>query len=112
VAHLLGALREAQVNQDISRFMSCYATSFPEREQKRRDALKAWQDFDFTAMFFIIEDIRSEWLEAAQAKVTWDLQVQDKRTQEFLTSTQTYRVDFIKEQGAWRIRSLEEINAH
>ncbi len=112
LAHLLGTLREAQVNQDISRFMACYATTFPERDQKRREALKTWQDFNFTAMFFFIEDLSTEGPEAARAKVTWDLQVQDKRTQEFLTSTQTYRVDFVKEQGAWRIRSLEEISVN
>ena len=112
VARLLGTLREAQVNKDINRLMSCYATAFPAREQKIRETIKAWQDVDFTAMFFSIEDLQPEGPEAARAKVTWDIQVKDKRTGEFITATQKFRVEFVKEQGAWRIRSLEEISAH
>jgi hypothetical protein len=111
LGQLLSDLREAQINKDITRFMACYATTFPGRERKQQEALKAWQQFDFTAMFFYLENLKPEGPEAARAQVTWDLQVQDKRTQEFLTASQTFRVEFVKEQGAWRIRSLEEISA-
>lgn len=104
----LGALREAQINKDIARFMDCYAASFPGREEKRQAAQKAWAEFDFTAMFFYLEEVQPTGPDTARARVTWDVQVQDKRTQEYLTSTQTFQTEFVKEQGRWRIRSLEE----
>ena len=110
LAQVLDALRETQINKDITRFMNCYAAGFPGREEKRQATQKAWTEFDFTAMFFYLEEMKPEGPEAARARVTWDLQVQDKRTQEFLTSTQTFQVEFVKEQGAWRIRSLQEIS--
>jgi hypothetical protein len=109
LANLMGTLRQAQINKDVSRFMSCYAATFPDREQKRQEALKAWTKFDFTAMFFYLEEVNAAGPETARAKVTWDIQVQDKSTQEFLTSAQTFQVEFVKEQGEWRIRSLQEI---
>jgi|GEM_PF-5091526 len=111
LARVLGTLREAQVNKDLSLLMSCYATDFPERSQKIREMANAWQDFDFTAMFFSLEDLQPQGVAGARAKIVWDIQVQDRRTQEFLTATQTFRVEFVKEQGAWRIRSLEEVRA-
>jgi hypothetical protein len=111
LAQLLSTLRKAQINQDISLFMSCYAAAFDGREEKGREALKAWEGFDFTAMFFYLEDVKSKGPEAAQARVTWDLQVQDKLSGEYLTAIQIYQAEFVKEQGAWRIRALEEIRA-
>jgi hypothetical protein len=110
LAHLLSTLRGAQINQDISLFMSCYAEALNGREEKRREALKAWEGFDFTAMFSYLEDVKSKGPEAAQARVTWDLQVQDKLSGEYITAIQIYRAEFVKEQGAWRIRALEEIS--
>lgn len=109
LGQVLGALREAQIHKDINRFMECYAAVFPKREEKRQEALKVWTEFDFTAMFFYLEEVKPGGPEAAQARVTWDLQVQDKRTQEYLTATQTFLVDFAKEPRGWRIRSLQEM---
>lgn len=111
LATLLNNLRQAQVDKDINRFMSCYATTFPGRDRKAEDTQKAWQDFDFTAMFFSLEDLQADGPDRARARVVWDLQLRDRRTDEFLTATQTFRVEFVKEQGAWRIRSLEELRA-
>lgn len=110
LGQVLGTLREAQISKDIARLMDCYAAGFPGREEKRQAALKAWTEFDFTAMFFYLEEVKPTGPTAAQGRVTWDLQVQDKRTQEISTATQTFQVEFVKEQGTWRIRSLQEIS--
>jgi hypothetical protein len=110
LGQVLGTLREAQINKDIARFMDCYAAGFPGREEKRQEALKVWTEFDFTAMFFYLEEVQPAGSDTARAKVTWDLQVQDKHTQEVLTSSQTFQTEFVKEQGTWRIRSLQEIS--
>lgn len=109
LGQLFGTLREAQISKDITRFMDCYAAGFPGREEKRQAAQKAWTEFDFTAMFFYLEQVQPAGSDTARARVTWDIQVQDKRTQEFLTSSQTFQTEFVKEQGRWRIRSLQEI---
>lgn len=111
IAFLMSTIREAQVKKDLSLFMQAYASIFPNRDQKRRDVQKAWQDFDFTAMFFYLEDIKPQGPDAAQAKVVWDMQVRKRQTQEFITLTQTYRVNLVKEQGRWRIGSMEELTS-
>jgi uncharacterized Zn finger protein (UPF0148 family) len=107
--NVLSTLREAQLHQDISQFMSVYSPTFPELADKRANTLKSWEHYDFTNLVFTIDKIQPFEPDNAIAWVTWYLDTKNRRTQELSTSTQTYKVRFAKEQGKWRIRSLEEV---
>ncbi len=110
LSDVLNKLRDAQMKRDIFLYMSCYSYTFPTLDTQRREILKTWENYHFTNLVYFLEDVKSLGLENATAKVTWEIQVQNRRTQDFENFTSTYKVGFAKELGAWRIRSLEELD--
>jgi hypothetical protein len=106
---LLSTLREAQLNKDSSKFLSCYSVSFPELDQKRRDTLASWANYDYTGLVYTIEEIRPIDANSATAQVSWYIDAKNLKTKEISSFIQTYQVRFVRESGQWRIRSLEEV---
>jgi len=105
----LSSLREAQLHKDIAQFMSVYSLTYPELDNKRASTLKAWESYDFTNLVFTIDKLQEIDPDNAIAWVTWYIDTKNRRTQDLLSSSQTFQVRFAKEQGKWRIRSLEEV---
>jgi len=107
----LSILREAQLRKDIVQFMSVYSLTYPELEDKRASTLNAWERYDFTNLVFTVDKIQSIDPDNAIAWVTWYMDIKNRQTQELSSSSQTFQVRFAKEQGKWRIRSLEEVES-
>lgn len=107
----LNTLREAQLKQDLALLVSCFSPAFPGLEQKKQGIQKEWQEFTFTNMFFFLEEVTPKGADQAVATVSWDVQAQEKSTQEYVAGGQTYRVGFEKAKGRWVIRFLEELAA-
>jgi hypothetical protein len=105
----LSALREAQLRKDIVQFMSIYSQTYAGMDDKRASTLKAWENYDFTSLVFTIDKVQEIDPDNAIATVTWYIDTKNRRTQDLASSTQTFQVRFAKEQGKWRIRSLEEV---
>jgi hypothetical protein len=105
----LSSLREAQLHKDIVQFMSIYSLTYPDLDNKRASTLKAWESYDFTNLVFTIDKLQEIDPDNAIAWVTWYIDTKNRRTQDLLSSSQTFQVRFAKEQGKWRIRSLEEV---
>ena len=105
----LSVLREAQVRKDIVQFMSIYSLTYPKLNNKRARTLKDWERYDFTNLVFTIDKIQSIDPDNAIAWVTWYIDTKNRRTQNLSSSSQNFQVRFAKEQGKWRIRSLEEV---
>lgn len=105
----LSALREAQLNKDITKFMSVYSLTFPELDQKRAGTLKSWEAYDFTNLVYTLDKIQPINQDNVIAWVTWYIDTRNRRTQELASASQTYQVRFAKEMGKWRIRALEEV---
>ena len=105
----LSILREAQLRKDIVQFMSVYSLTYPELDKKRASTLKAWENFDFTNLVFTVDKIQPIDPDNAIAWVTWYMDTKNRRTQDLSSSSQSFQVRFAKEQGKWRIRSLEEV---
>jgi hypothetical protein len=105
----LSTMREAQLHKDIVQFMSVYSLTYPQLDDKRADTLNAWEHYDFTNLVFTVDQVQSLDPDNAIATVTWYMDTRNRRNQELASHTQTYNVRFVKELGAWRIRSLEEV---
>ena len=105
----LSILREAQLRKDIVLFMSVYSLTYPELDEKRASTLKAWGRYDFNNLVFTVDKIQPIDPDNAIAEVTWYMDTKNLRTQELSSSSQIFQVRFAKEQGKWRIRSLEEL---
>lgn len=106
---VLSKMRQARIDKDIILLMNCYSLTFPDLEEKRREALKSWEEFDYTNMVFTVDEVQPLDADNANAKVTWYVDLRNRSTGELISATQTFRVRFAKELGQWRIRSLEEI---
>jgi hypothetical protein len=104
----LSVLREAQLRKDIVLFMGVYSLTYPELDDKRATTLQAWENFDFTNLVFTVDKVQSIDPDNAIASVTWYMDTKNRRTQELSSGSQSFQVRFAKEQGKWRIRSLEE----
>jgi hypothetical protein len=107
--NVLATLRQAQMHKDIVKFMSVYSPTFPGLENKRANTLKSWERYDFTNLVFTVDQIQTITSDNAAAWVTWYIDTRDRRSQELNSSTQTYKVQFAREEGKWRIRALEEV---
>jgi hypothetical protein len=105
----LSILREAQLRKDIVQFMSVYSLTYPELDNKRAGTLKSWDRFDFTSLVFTIDKVQPIDSDNTIAWVTWYMDTKDSRTHNLASNTQIFQERFAKEQGKWRIRSLEEI---
>jgi type IV secretory pathway VirB10-like protein len=106
---VLANLRAARLNKDIIQLMNCFSLTLPDLEEKRRETLKAWENYDYTNMVFTIDEVQPLDADNANVKVTWYVDFKNRRTGELISSTQAFQVRFAKELGQWRIRSLEEI---
>jgi hypothetical protein len=105
---VLAKMREARLNKDIILLMNTYSLTFPDLDEKRRETLKAWENYDYTNMVFTVDEVQPLDADNANATVTWYVDLKNRRTGELISSTQTFKVRFAKELGQWRIRTLEE----
>ncbi len=106
---VLGVLREAQLSKNIDQFMSVYASSFPNADQKRKDIQASWNNYDYTNLVFTVDKVQSIDANNALAWVTWYMDVKNRATQELSSASQAYQVRFVKEKGNWRISELKEV---
>ena len=106
---VLANMRAARLNKNIIELMNCYSVTYPDLEEKRKDTLQSWEDYDYTNLVFTLDEVQPLDADNAKAKVTWYVDVRNRRTGELISSTQTFDVRFAKELGQWRIRSVEEV---
>lgn len=106
---VLSTLREAQLKKDITEFMGVYSNTLPNYDQKRKDALEAWQNFDYATLVFTVDKVQAIDPNNGLAWVTWYMDIRNRNNQELASTTQTYQVRFVKEMGNWRIRELKEV---
>jgi hypothetical protein len=109
VKETLTTLREAQLKGDIILFMSCYSYVYPTLDRKRKETLGSWDDFPLISLEYTLDQIKTLSPESLVARVTWTIQVQNRRTEKIQDHTQVYDVVFAKELGKWRIFSLKEV---
>ncbi len=106
---VLSKLREAQLKKNINDFMALYSSTFPNADQKRKDVLAAWQNFDYSTLVFTVDKVQAIDANNALAWVTWYMDIRNLKNQELSSASQSYQVRFVKEDGNWRIRELKEV---
>ncbi len=106
---VLSTLREAQLKKNITQYLGVYSNTLPNYDQKRKDALEAWQNFDYASLVFTVDKVQDIDPDNALAWVTWYMDFRNLKNQELTSASQTYQVRFVKELGNWRIRELKEV---
>jgi hypothetical protein len=105
---VLNSMKDGHQRKDIVLYMSTYSLTYPGLDAKRKATLKSWENYDYLNLVFTLDDIQSLDPNNAVAKATWYIDTRNRRTQELSSAKQTYEIRFAKEQGKWRIRSLQE----
>lgn len=106
--NVLNGMKDGHLRKDIVLYLSTYSLTFPGLDEKRRSTLKSWESYDYLNLVFTLNDIQSLDADNAVAKATWYIDTRNRRNQELSSAKQTYEIRFAKEQGKWRIRSLQE----
>jgi hypothetical protein len=107
--NVLSGMREGHLRKDIVLYMSTYSLTFPGLDDKRRNTLNAWENFDYTNLVFTLDDIQPIDADNVVGRATWYIDTRNRRNQELSSAKQSYEIRFAKEQGKWRIRSLKEM---
>ena len=108
IKSLFETVRQANLQQDIDLFMTCFSRDFTDREKKRLEALKTWNHFNYLNLSYHLKkqmisgeiaDIRLEWLIRSSVKVGGKLQ--ENRV--------TLDAILRKENGRWKIQEIKPV---
>jgi hypothetical protein len=106
IRSLFENIRQANINKNISLFMSCYSRDFEDKEGKRLAVLETWENFNYLDLTYHLKkqaitgetaDVRVEWLIRTSPKAGG--QPQDTRT--------VLNVTLIREEGNWKIKAIK-----
>ena len=108
IKSLFETVRQANLQQDIDLFMTCFSRNFTDKEKKRLEALKTWNHFNYINLSYHLKkqmisgetaDIRLEWLIRSSEKVGGKLQ--ENRV--------TLDTKLRKENGRWKIQEIKPV---
>ncbi len=106
ISSLFENIRQANLQENIDLFMSCFSRDFNGTEGKRRDTLKMWEDYSYLDLSYDLKkqtvtgdsaNVRLEWLARTSQKPGG--KVQDGRT--------VLDVALKREDGHWKIIEIK-----
>jgi hypothetical protein len=109
IKFLFETIKQANLQQDIDLFMTCFSRDFTNREKKRVEALKTWNHFNYLHLSYNLKrqmikgdtaDIRLEWLVKSSDKVS-------RKMEENRVVLDTI---LKKENGHWKIQDVRPVS--
>jgi hypothetical protein len=109
IKNLLENIRQANFQKNIDLFMSCYSLDFRDREERKRNTLETWKNFDYLELSY---DLKSPSISRniATAKVEWFILISPKSGGGGQESKVVLDVTFIKEDSGWKIKEIRPIS--
>ena len=108
IKSLLENIRKANLEKDIDLFMSCYASDFKDREEKRKTTLKFWRDFSYDELSYDIKKL-SITGKMATAKVEWLIKYSSKSSNRYEENKMILDATFNKEGEEWKIKETKPV---
>ena len=104
---LLENIRQANLQKNIDLFISCYATDFKDREEKKKATLAYWKKFDYLDLSY---DLKNPSIspDTAKARVEWVIKISSKTGSQPQESKTILDVTFKKEEGGWKITEVKQ----
>lgn len=106
IEKIIENIRQANLNENIELFMSCYSPAFHECEKKRDNTLNMWSNYDFLELDYRIEE-KEIGDDQAAIILVWEVKCRSQKTNNVQELFDRQRVSFIKEDGNWRIVGTE-----
>ncbi len=102
---LLEDVRQANLKEDITLFMSCYSAHYKDKDRKRRDTLQTWKETDYEDLSYVLKNQRVEG-DVAEIEVEWSIRVSPKSGTQPQENQVILGASLEKEGGKWRIKEI------
>jgi hypothetical protein len=106
---LLEKIRQANLQNNIELFMSCYTADFKDREGKKRTTLESWANFNYLELSYDLKK-HSISSNSANARVEWLMQISPKTGGRPEKNKTLLDVTFEKEDGSWKVKEIKPVN--
>jgi hypothetical protein len=108
IENLLENIRQANLKKDIDLFISCYASNFKDREEKKRATLAFWTKFDYVDLSY---DLKNSSIsgDTAKVKVEWMIKISSIHGNQQQKSKANLDVKLKKEEGGWKIEEVKQV---
>jgi hypothetical protein len=108
ILDLLENVRLANLRKDINLFMSCYASDFKDREERRRTALESWSRYNYLDLVYALKP-ESVLIDSAKGRVEWRIRSIPVKGGQPEEGKSVLNVTFQKEKNEWKIKEVAPI---
>lgn len=109
VERLAERIRAAHMKKDMSLFISCYASDYPNLGELERLTYENWKDFDFKNVSYNISNLRRTGPNQAAAEFVWNFQLVNNQTKASEMHRAVVNVTLEDQNGTWKIKESKEV---
>lgn len=108
VEKLSEKIRAAHLNKDINKWLSCYASTYPNLGQGENQVLELWKNYDIKSVDYRISNVQRLSDTRATANIVWNIQLYNLSTHDFDLRRLSYKVTLEKSGNDWKIQDSKE----
>ena len=108
VERLAERIRAAHMKKDMSLFISCYASDYPNLGELERQTYENWKNFDFKNVSYNISNLRRTGPNQASGELVWNLQLVNNQTKASEMLRSVVNVTLEDNNGTWKIKESKE----
>jgi ketosteroid isomerase-like protein len=103
IRSLFEDIKQANLQKNIDLFMSCFSHDFNGMEEKRRDTLKMWDNFEYLTLSY---DLKKQTIfgDNASVRLEWLVKTSQKMGGQHQDGKTVLEVTLKKEDGRWKIK--------
>jgi hypothetical protein len=109
IKSLFENIRRANLQKNVDLFMSCYSNAFKNREGKKSETLKNWENFTFTKLSYNLKK-HAITGETALVRVEWLIRFSPRRGGQSQESRTLLDVTLNREIGGWKIKEIKSVS--
>ncbi len=109
IRSLFEKVRQANLQQNIDLFMTCFSHDFVDREKKKNEALKTWSHFTYLTLSF---DIKKQKIsgDTADIQLEWFVRSSEKKGGKLEENRIPLNAVLRKENGSWKIVEIRPLS--
>ena len=109
IRSLFENIRKANLQKNIDLFMSCFSRDFNDRDGKRLDTLKMWENFNYLNLTYEMKN-KSISEETSSIRLEWLLKTTKKGSRIIQEGRTLLDVTLKREDGRWKIKEIKSIS--
>jgi ketosteroid isomerase-like protein len=109
IKNLFENIRKANLQKNIDLFLSCYSMAFKDREGKKKETIKNFENFNYINLSYNMTK-HSISGDTAMVRIEWLIQFSPKAGGQTQKSKILLDVNLNKESGGWKIKNIKTIS--